>query len=682
MIITVEILKTGKGCISFPLDTEKNTSTFDFGEGTLSFTRTDAREICEFSPVLEVREDVCLDRINLRVNLCELLGDTVENILTYDEGICTNDFARIIKLCEADGNASREIFLAKSNTAKFNFAFTSFNRFYTCFEVKGSELVAFINLENKTVKAGSVFTLESIACDTDTEANEFFDRFAALIAKKYGVVSNKKIPAGWSSWSCIYGYITEENMLENSKNFADRFRERGADLIQMDHGWQKGNIFDVFWTNHPEKFPSGIADLGKKIKDMGMEFGIWMAPGIISDQSEEFDNFKPHIAVHNGEMVRPRKGNKDASDVKDGSIYAMNISEDYVKDLVRTMFRRAKEEYGVTYFKIDFLVDMLFPAADAAHPLVYSEGYSVELYRELMRIIRETVGDETFLLSCGAPVGESVGYFDAIRVSPDITWGGDGTPGHPGAWNIMRMDAQNTLLRNSYHRRTFINDPDAVLLRNFDNEYEKDGLNLSFDEAKMWVSTAAMCGGHVLLNEEVAKISDDRLKLFEDIVPPLGIAARPKNFFEYPWCSESYIDIDENTKIVALYNWGDEPIEKVVDISDMGRAVAIDCFDKTIIGVFEDKIDFGALAPHTTKTFVLKRITGKDQFLYSTDGFYLGINTVKTSGAGRELRTTLSRKGDTYILACGDDASCDTIFRGGELYTRVENGFGLDLFRK
>ena len=264
MIIKAEIIKTNGVSNTFELNTNLDTNFFDFGEGVLGFTRTAVRELCEFSPTLSINEDVCLDRINLRVDLCELLGDTAENILTYDEGICTNDFARIIKLSEADGNASRELFLSKSNNARFNFAFTSFNRFYTCFEVKKNELVAFINLENKTVKAGSTLTLESIACDTETEANEFFDRFAALIAKKYGVVSDKKVPAGWSSWSCIYGYITEENMLENSKNFADRFKERGADLIQMDHGWQKGNIFDVFGPITPKNSPRELPILAKR----------------------------------------------------------------------------------------------------------------------------------------------------------------------------------------------------------------------------------------------------------------------------------------------------------------------------------------------------------------------------------------------------------------------------------
>ena len=113
MILKVEVLKTNGASAIFDLNTNNDINSFDFGEGTLSFTRTDARELCEFSPVLTAREDVTLDRINFRVNVCDLLGDAAENILTYDEGICTNDFARIIKLSEADGNASRELFLAK-----------------------------------------------------------------------------------------------------------------------------------------------------------------------------------------------------------------------------------------------------------------------------------------------------------------------------------------------------------------------------------------------------------------------------------------------------------------------------------------------------------------------------------------------------------------------------------------
>ena len=678
--MVLELKGTNGYTAQFPWSDAKE-ECYPFLGGQLQLKKEGDGGLPEYRITLVPTEETALSRVSLKFSIPEMLGTGAEDIRLFNAGKCTNDFAQILELKEADKLASRDLFMAASKTEKDKtvaLAVTSFDRFYTFFWLENEEISLCWNLEDKTVHAGEEYRLETFAFCKGADPQAFFDAYASRIAEKYSVVSKQPIPTGWSSWSCLYSHINEEKIRKEAEDFAKEFRRFGADLIQMDEGWEKGQMFDVFWTNSPEKFPSGLADLNRRIRDLGMRFGIWMAPGLIHDGSEAFDDFRPHLSYMNGEAVRPRKGNAEATDVKNGSIYVMNIAQDYVKDLIRGMFQRAMQD-GVEYFKIDFLVDMLYPAADAAHPLCYEAGYSVELYRELMRIIRETVGEDVFLLSCGAPVGESIGYFDAIRVSPDITWGGAGSDWHPGAWNILRNDAQNALLRNSYHRRVFINDPDAVLLRDYEAEGEKDGLNLSFEEAKMWVSTIALCGGSVLLNEQTARISKERLQLVKDILPPLGMAARPKDFFEYPWCSESNLDADKDTRFVGLYNWGDQPIRKVVDISDKGKVVAVDCFDKTILGVFEKAVDFGELAPHTTKTVCLRSVTGRDQFLYSDDNFYLGVHTTKTSGDGKNLSAVPLRSGNVYLLLPSETA--EKAERGGMMYTRVPNEWNLPLYK-
>ena len=52
----------------------------------------------------------------------------------------------------------------------------------------------------------------------------------------------------------------------------------------------------------------------------------------------------------------------------------------------------------------------------------------MEAYRRGLRLIRDAIGPEAYLLGCGAPILPSVGLVDAMRVSPDT--GTDYEPRH------------------------------------------------------------------------------------------------------------------------------------------------------------------------------------------------------------------------------------------------------------
>ena len=61
------------------------------------------------------------------------------------------------------------------------------------------------------------------------------------------------------------------------------------ELFVMDDGWFLGRNDDTSslgdWEPDPKKLPGGIASLSKKIKELGMDFGIWVEPEMISENS-------------------------------------------------------------------------------------------------------------------------------------------------------------------------------------------------------------------------------------------------------------------------------------------------------------------------------------------------------------------------------------------------------------
>ena len=86
----------------------------------------------------------------------------------------------------------------------------------------------------------------------------------------------------------------------------------------------------------------------------------------------------------------------------------------------------------------------------------------MEAYRHGLRVIREAIGPDAYLLGCGAPILPSVGLVDAMRVGPDIGHHYeplDGDLSQPS----QRAAAQNSRARAWQHGRFWVNDADCLV---------------------------------------------------------------------------------------------------------------------------------------------------------------------------------------------------------------------------
>ena len=555
-------------------------------------------------------------------------GDSVVGceypIYILDNSLCTNTFATIKEINSDSGvTRSREIVTAHNEKGDLNAAFTSFDRFYTEFQTDGGGITAFYALEDKPVRVGEEYVLETLVIDEALGGIEFFDTYCDILRERYNIGEMKPIPAGWSSWSCLYGHVTEDHVNKQAKHLAENWLCRGADLVQVDDGWQVGGSFGGIWTPEPVAFAGGIPALRKAVTDLGLRLGLWLSPGLIVDESDMFDVMHDCLLKKDGKLIKSFGGDEALSATKNGSVYSLDIGKDKVLDYLREIFTRAKDEYGAVYFKIDFVMNLLLRLVSDGSRVEYEDGYSVELYRRYIRTIRETVGEDIFLLACGSPIGESVGIFDSIRISPDITWEGADNPSHPGAWTILSGCATSAMLRSPMHGKVFINDPDALLLRDFQTDRGNDGFKLNYEEAKMWATVCAMSGGHILINEEIDRISHERRELMTNILPPLGLAARPADFYEYPKCTEAYIDCCD-ARLVAIYNWDEGETKKSLRNPYADPAVVIDCWSHEIIGILGEDMEF-TLPSHTCRAFMIREL--KEGFLYSDSNFYLGLGS-------------------------------------------------------
>jgi len=627
MNFLLRITATDRTPIEISCSTEQNFPiSFNAFETDFTVSRRHKYSLTEYTISFIPSAEICLDSVALLLSFGKNRIGGEFPLYMFNNQLSTNAFAKIEQIGANSGPIrSREIVTVHSDKGDLNAAFTTFERFYTEFVTDHSDLKAVWHLENKRVCPGIEYVLEKIALDDSLGGLEFFELYTETLHDRYIIKPIKPIPAGWSSWSCLYDKVDENAVLYQAGLLSKDFLKIGADLVQIDDGWEKEGLFGAYWTHDEKKFPSDIPGLSKKLTDLGLKLGLWMAPGMVVDHSSRFEELSPLMNRKDGNIFKLFGGNDALPADKNGSVYGLDIAKEEVIELMREMFSRGVNDFKAVYFKIDFIVNLLLRMGVESSRVEYKDGYSVELYRHYMKELRKTVGDEIFLLACGAPIGESVGIFDSIRISSDITWNGADSPWHPGAWNIIRNDAQCAVLRSPFHKKVFINDPDALLVRDYVTDKGSDGMSLTLDEAKMWATVVAMCGGQILINEELDKLSDERKALCANILPPLGLAARPRDFYEYPWCSEAFIDVSDDARLTALYNWGDDEITKTVTNPYDDRAIMVDCWSHQIIGYLDGSCTFD-LPAHTCRSMMIKKLPDKCDFLFSDGDFYLGLN--------------------------------------------------------
>lgn len=93
-------------------------------------------------------------------------------------------------------------------------------------------------------------------------------------------------PVLLNSWEAAYFDISESKLLKMAK----AAKSVGIELFVMDDGWfghrddDKTSLGD--WYPNTKKLPHGVKGLADKIHDMGLKFGIWVEPEMISEDSD------------------------------------------------------------------------------------------------------------------------------------------------------------------------------------------------------------------------------------------------------------------------------------------------------------------------------------------------------------------------------------------------------------
>lgn len=137
--------------------------------------------------------------------------------------------------------------------------------------------------------AGESFVApEAVLSFSDCGLTKLSQNFHDLVRKNLGhsIWQGKKRPVLVNNWEGTYFDFTGEKLLEIAKVAKDV----DADLFVMDDGWFGDRSDDHRalgdWTVNEEKLGMSLAELAERMKALGLSFGIWIEPEMVSENSD------------------------------------------------------------------------------------------------------------------------------------------------------------------------------------------------------------------------------------------------------------------------------------------------------------------------------------------------------------------------------------------------------------
>lgn len=480
------------------------------------------------------------------------------------------------------------------------------------------DLVARCYLDGIELRPGQVLRSERLWVRAGPDPVALLEDWAERTGREMQARVPPTPPAGWCTWYYFYGENTAQDVLDNLAAISEH--ELPLDLVLLDDGYQTaiGDWFSLDAT----KFPQGMEPVTAAIRAAGHIPGIWTAPfGAAADSSL--------FAGHSDWFLRDGAGEPVVGWAHWGAdCYALDCTHPDVLAWLRETFGRMQTEWGIEFFKIDFI----FAAARPGRRYDPTATRAQALRRGV-EAIREAIGGESFLLGCGAPLMVCVGLVDGMRVGPDVdpNW-------HPIWSHDLSMPSTENALRNSlarapFHGRLWANDPDCLLVRQRGAD-----MDLVLNEVRTLSALVALLGGMTLDSDHLTAIRPGRLKYLRQALPPTGVSARPLDLFENEMPRLLVLPVVRDWGrwwVAGVTNWGGHTTETTVHLADLGlplgRYHVYHYWRRRYLGVSDDSITIRRHQPHETAVLLFKPVSERPDLLTTTFHVCQGVVEVASS---------------------------------------------------
>ncbi len=185
-----------------------------------------------------------------------------------------------------------------------------------------------------------------------------------------GFWQDRERPVLVNSWEALYFKVSHRRVVQLARSA----RDIGAELLVLDDGWFSGRSDDSHalgdWTADKKKLPSGLAALAREVTGLGIDFGLWVEPEMVSEQSELFKAHPDWILGHKDQAIGRNQ-------------YVLDLTRPevcrYIADSMKAILGGAK----ISYIKWDMnriIGDSFSPAWPPARQSEVRHRYVLGLY--------------------------------------------------------------------------------------------------------------------------------------------------------------------------------------------------------------------------------------------------------------------------------------------------------------
>lgn len=462
----------------------------------------------------------------------------------------------------------------------------------------GSELKATARFLNRVLGARETVELNRVYLAAGNDPYQLLEAYGEAMVKFAPLPARTGPTSLWCSWYAHRMEVSEDKVLANAAVAAQHFAPLGFEIMQIDHGWQRGDITGDWTAN--ERFPHGLKWLARELKQKyGLKLGLWISPTDVADTSEFYKQ-------HSDWMLKGEDGQNKVNWKwfwkPNPNCYQLDTTRPEAFDHVANVFKQLVAE-DVSYFKIDFIGSQGKESFVPYDPK-YTRGWSV--FRRAMQAVRAGAGD-AWVRYCQAPPLMSVGLADGA-------YGGDDTAdaGQPGMFRVLRDNAR--ILAASYwlNDRAYHREVCDMSMR----------MHASIEEARVRAALMTLANTSISWSDELTYLPPSRIRMMQQCMPAGNPAMRPVDLFdrEIPsvWHIKAKNDAD-SWDVVGLFNFNDKPETRGVRFEQLGldpnaRYAVFEFWEEKFLGVLKTGVELN-LPPESSRILSLRRVTGKPQLI-------------------------------------------------------------------
>lgn len=494
------------------------------------------------------------------------------------------DEAAHYKLPQVSGAATVRSFalLSPAGTARHLIGFGSCRRFAGELRFYPDQFEAVLDSEGRTLAPGATWELEELVHFSGVGREALLDQLAARGQANHPRLVFPKIPTGWCSWYYYGKNLKEADIVANLDAIA-RDRDHGIALeyIQIDDGYQPahGDWLDP----NPRFFPSGIKAVCRQIRDRGFQPAIWVAPFIAEPGSRV-------LKEHPDWFVKGADGAPLPADKvtfrgwNHYPWYMLDATLPAVQAHLKNVFRTMREDWGVTYFKLDANFWGAVQGSRYADPA----ATRIENYRRGMAAVLRGAGPDSFLLGCNAPIWASLGVVHGQRVTGDTK----------RDWKKFSSCARELFYRNWQHGRLWLNDPDCLCAS---SRIRGGHAPVTDDELRFHATAIVASGGMLLNGDDYTGLTPAQRDIVRRALPPTN---RPARFASEDF-REGRAELPDGRTLIFVFNWDDTPRAHTVQLT---APMQLNDFWTDEDFSVKASLELTALSPHSARLIVAKKV--------------------------------------------------------------------------